>query len=140
MSDAISKFRAAILASGVAALACCVASCASVQPNVPGVGGTLILDGPLTVQGPLLVGGSAVVHGPVRARELSVGGSVAPTLPRNETPGPAGAVLAGPYRVGGSLIVNGPLLVDGLLKVGGSLVMEPSAIPDVREGSYPVTE
>ncbi len=84
------------------------------------------MPGPLLVHGDLVVGGSATIHGPVSARALHVGGSVATPFPRGEPPGPAGQEYATPLVVGGSLAVQGPLIVDGSLRVGGSLLMEPA--------------
>jgi hypothetical protein len=120
-----------ILAAMLAGFAIGAASCATIGSFSPatGVGGSMLVDGPLSIDGDLTVGGSATVHGPVRARKLSVGGSVIPSLPRGESPGAAGQVVEGPLRVGGSLVVNGPLTVNGKLRVGGSLTTEIGEMP-----------
>jgi predicted acyltransferase (DUF342 family) len=124
--------RRIFLAAELAALALWAASCATIGSLTSGnrAGGSLIVDGPLRVDGDLTVGGSALVHGPVRASKLSIGGSVIASLPPGETPGGAPQVVEGPLRVGGSLNVNGPLTVSGELTVGGSLITERGEMPE----------
>jgi cytoskeletal protein CcmA (bactofilin family) len=109
-----------------------VASCATIGSFAPGnrAGGSLIVDGPLRVDGDLTVGGSALVHGPVRASKISIGGSVVASLPSGETPGGAPQVVEGSLNVDGSLNVNGPLTVTGKLGVGGSLITERGEMPE----------
>jgi cytoskeletal protein CcmA (bactofilin family) len=118
--------------AAIAALVLCAPSCATIGgfTSGNGAGGSLIVDGPLSVDGDLTVGGSALVHGPVRARKLSVGGSVIASLPPGETAGTAPQVVEGSMRVGGSLNVNGPLTVNGKLSVGGSLTTEQGEMPE----------
>jgi cytoskeletal protein CcmA (bactofilin family) len=109
-----------------------VASCATIGSFTSGngAGGSLIVDGPLRVDGDLTVGGSALVHGPVHASKITIGGSVIASLPPGETAGGAPQVVEGSLHVGGSLNVNGPLTVTGKLAVGGSLTTERGEMPE----------
>jgi hypothetical protein len=126
------RVRPMVLGAALCALALCAPSCATIGSFASGngAGGSLIVDGPLRVDGDLTVGGSALVHGPVRASKLSVGGSVIASLPPGETPGAAPQVVEGSMRVDGSLNVNGPLTVSGKLTVGGSLITERGEMPE----------
>jgi predicted acyltransferase (DUF342 family) len=124
--------RRMVLAAALAAMAMGVASCATIGSFTSGngAGGSLIVDGPLRVDGDLTVGGSALVHGPVRASKISIGGSVIASLPPDETAGGAPQEVEGSLHVGGSLNVNGPLTVTGKLAVGGSLTTERGEMPE----------
>ena len=124
---------AAIMALAVTASLAAGCSIAEVPTDPAGaarVGGSLNVDGPLRVIGDTRVGGSAVVYGPVIARSLHVGGSALTTLPQGEPPGISGQQYTTPLVVGGSPTVHSPLIVDGSLRIGGSLQMEP--MPDAR--------
>jgi len=89
------------------------------------IGGPLNVNGPMRVRGNLWVGGPATVHGAVRAREMTIGGTIDTSLPTGEKPGPSGQAFAKSLAVGGPLTVEGPLMVDGALVVGGPLKAEP---------------
>jgi len=70
------------------------------KPKEERIGGSLTVNGPMTVKGPFRVESSAVIHGPVRAKQLYVGGPVSTVLPRDERPGNAGQDFASALTAG----------------------------------------